>query len=153
MTTRERIEQDLTTAMKARDAAKLDVLRMLRAAIKNVEIDQRGAFEGAAMSDEDVVATVGKEVKKLRDALDQYAQGGRTDLVDKTRSEIAVMEAYLPQQLSDDELMHIVREEAEKSGVQSAKEFGKLMGAVMKRVQGRADGSRVKAAIDKTLSS
>jgi uncharacterized protein YqeY len=147
MNIREQIEKDYISAVKAKNAELVDTMRMLRAAIKNADIEKM-----AQQTEEEIVGVIGKEMKKLKDSVEQFVEGKREDLADKVKREIAVLEAYLPKQMSDEELLTIVKEEVEKLGVQTMKEFGKIMGAVMKRVQGLADGSRVKAAIEKILT-
>ncbi len=143
MNTRERIENDFTTAMKARAGATVSTLRMLRAALKNAEIDKMKPLEEA-----DVVDVIGKEVKKLRDAFDSYVAGKRDDLAENARTEIATLEAYLPAQLDDDALRAIVRAKAEGG---TAKDFGRIMNEVMKEAKGRADGSKVSRFVKEAL--
>ena len=124
----EQIKQDLVKVMKSKDAETTSVLRMLIAAVHNKEIALRdkGAVE---LSDEQALEVVSSEIKKRRDSVEAYAQGGRQDLVDKETSEIKILEKYLPEQTSDEELEKII---AEVIAV-SAADFGRVMGQVMAR--------------------
>ncbi len=148
MTTRERIEQDLTRELKARNASAVSTLRMLRAALKNAEIDKMKPLEEA-----DVVDVVGREVKKLRDGLDSFVAAGREDLAGPARQEIALMEAYLPAQLDDAGLAAIVRQKLQELGPLTEKDFGRLMKEVMKEAQGKAEGARVSKAVKDALAA
>jgi hypothetical protein len=142
----ERIETDYVAEAKARNASAVSVLRMLRAALKNARIDQGKDLDDAGS--EDIIA---KEVKKLRDALVTYRDGGRTDLAAQAESEIAIMEQYLPKQLDDTALGAIVSSVISGMPGVTAKDFGKVMSAVMAQAKGQADGGRVSAAVKKSL--
>lgn len=143
----ERIDADLKAGMKAKDERIVSVLRMLRAALKNAAIDK-----GKELAEEDVIAVLGSEAKKLRDAMQQFKDGGRADLVEQNEKELAIIEAYLPAQLSDDELKAIVTAKKAETGAESPKDFGKLMGAVMGATKGQAEGNRVSAMVKAALS-
>jgi uncharacterized protein YqeY len=147
MTTLERIDSDLKAGMKAKNERVVSVLRMLRAALKNVAIDK-----GKDLDEEDVIAVLGSEAKKLRDALQQFKDGGRADLVEQNEQELAVISAYLPAQLSDDELKAIVAAKKAETGAGSPQDFGKLMGVVMAATKGQAEGNRVSAMVKAALS-
>lgn len=147
MTTKERIEADYIKEFKAKNTPAIEALRMLRAAIKQIEVDSRKTLEEA-----DVVDIVGKEMKKLKDALDQFTSGGRADLVDKTKAEMSLLAAYLPQQLSDDELAVIVARVIAAAGEVTAKDFGRIMKEVMVEAKGQADGQKVSAAVKAALA-
>jgi hypothetical protein len=145
MTTRERIEADYIREFKARNTAAIDALRMLRAAIKSVEIDTRTTLDEAG-----IVDVVGKEMKKLKDALEQFAS--RADLADKTKAEMELLQVYLPAQLSDEDLRAVVAKVVAAAGEVSAKDFGKVMAEVMKEAKGKADGGKVSSAVKDALS-
>jgi len=137
MTLQERVQADIITAMKAKDAPTLQTLRQLSAAIKNAIIDHTGEF-----TDEDVVAVVSRQVKQLKDAIKDFAAGGRDDLVKQNEKEIAVLEVYLPEQLSDEELTALVKESVAETGALSPSDMGKVMGAVMgKSARSRGESS------------
>ncbi|MFC1639111.1 GatB/YqeY domain-containing protein [Patescibacteria group bacterium] len=147
MTTRERIENDLVAAVKGREASVVSTLRMLRSALKNAEIDKRGELD-----DDEVVAMVGKEVKKLEDSIKDFEKGDRRDLVDSARAEVETLKKYLPEPLSDEELRAIVEAKAAELGEVSPSDFGRVMKAVMAEAKGRADGGRVSALVKEKLS-
>lgn len=144
---RQRLDNDLITAMKARDAFAVSVLRMLRAAIQNAEIEKRGELD-----EDTILALMKSEVKRLRDALEQFRSGGREDLVEKNEKEIAFLEKYLPAQLNDDALRAIVKDVIAGSGEVTPKDFGRVMSAAMKEAKGQADGGRVRAFVKEMLS-
>lgn len=141
------MDNDLITAMKARDAFAVSVLRMLRAAIQNAEIEKRGELD-----EDTILALMKSEVKRLRDALEQFRSGGREDLVEKNEKEIAFLEKYLPAQLNDDALRAIVKDVIAGSGEVTPKDFGRVMSAAMKEAKGQADGGRVRAFVKEMLS-
>lgn len=147
------ITEDLKIAMKARDVASLACLRMLSSALKNVQIAKPldGAGGRAALTDDEALKIVQSEVKKLRDALADFERGGRQDLVEKTKAELAVIQKYLPAQMSDGELTALVSVKIAELGASDPGDLGRVVGAVMKTVAGKADGNRVKAAVQKAL--
>lgn len=147
MTTRERIEQDLTKELKARNASAVSTLRMLRAALKYAEIEKMKPLE-----ETDVIDVVGKEVKKLKDGLESYQSGGREDLAAQARQEIELLKAYLPEQLDDDGLKAIVRQKMASMGPLTDKDFGRLMKEVMEEAKGRAEGGKVSKAVKDALA-
>jgi len=138
MTLAERLNQDYVAAMKAGDGVRKDTLRLLRSAIKNAEIEQRGPLDDAA-----VLRVLQAQAKQRRDSIALFEQGGRADLVAAEAAELAVIEGYLPAQLSEAELEAIVRDHIASAGATSAADIGRFMGALMKAVQGRADGRQV----------
>lgn len=140
------IDQAKIAAMKEKNQEALSTLRMLSSAIKNAEIEKQ-----SALTDEEVQAVIARQVKQLRDANTDFQSSGRTDLVEKTNAEIALLETYLPAQMSDEELQAIVKATAEEMGVTAKADMGKLMGAVMKKVAGQADGNRVKEMVTAVL--
>jgi uncharacterized protein len=144
---RPRLQQDLIVAMKAKDKERRDTIRLLQSAIKQVEIDTREELQA-----EDVIAILHKEAKKRRESIEEYGKGGRDDLVAKERAEMAILEEYLPMQMSAEELTVIVKEVIAETGATSPKEIGKVMQPVMARVKGLADGKLVSQIVREQLS-
>lgn len=144
----DQMNHDLTTALKNRDQEKLDTLRMLRAAIKNEEIAL-----GRSLADEEVIKVLGRLTKQRNEAIEQYRRNGREETAQKEERERAILEKYLPEQFTDQELKIIVEEVLAGSGAESSQDFGKVMGLVMARVQGRADGTRVASIVRAALTT
>ncbi len=145
MSLRNQIKDDIKTAMKAKDTAKRDALRLLDSAMKQIEVDER-----KTLSDNDVLAIIAKQVKQRNDSAAQYKDAGRHDLLEKELAEIAVFEAYLPQQLSDDALHDAIKEIIAQTGATTMKDMGKVMGAAKSKIGHVADGKRINACV-KTL--
>jgi uncharacterized protein YqeY len=143
---RETIDADIKEAMKAGAKDKVSALRMLVAALKNKQIDKR-----RPLTDEEVADTVRSLIKQRRDSIEQFAKGGRQDLVDKETAEVAVLEVYLPQQLSREEIEKAVREIIAQTGAQGAKDMGKVMKALMPVLAGRADNKLVSELVKHAL--
>jgi len=150
-TLKERINNDIKVAMRAQDKNKLSVLRMLNSAIKDREIALR-AGKDVNLSDAQVIAVLSGEIKKRKDSAAAYERGGRGDLAGKERNEIKVLEKYLPEQMSDEELANIIRKTVEARRGASVQSFGEIMGQVMPRVAGKADGQKVAAIVKRILS-
>lgn len=148
MALQERLVEEMKEAMRNGQAAKVSTIRMIRAALKNREID-RG--KGRPLSDQDVLDVIQSGIKQRRDAIDQFRAGGRTDLVAKEEEEVAILRTFLPPSLSEQELADLVREVGVEVGASSAKDMGKIMKAIMSRVAGRADGGTVNAAVKRYL--
>lgn len=148
MTLKERIVQDMKQALRARDEARLRAIRMLQAAIQRQEIDERTTLDDGA-----VTATVQKLIKQSRDALEQFAKGGRDDLVAREKADIAAWQAYLPEQLGDEELAKLVADAIKETGAASMRDMGKVMGVLKPKVQGRADMGKVSAAVKAKLGT
>jgi len=146
MNLRETINQDVKTAMKAKDTKKRDALRLLMSAFKQIEVDER-----RELSDEDVIKIIQTQVKRRNDSATQYRDANREDLMQIELDEIAFYEAYLPTQLSDDELSNVVKAIIEKVGASSMKDMGKVMGMASKELAGSADGKRISAAVKSLL--
>ncbi|MBT7928912.1 GatB/YqeY domain-containing protein [Candidatus Peregrinibacteria bacterium] len=142
MNLQEQIQADIIVAMKAKENKKLTTLRGLTAAIKNAIIDHDGDF-----TNEDTEKIVARQVKQLKDAMKDFEAGGREDLVEQNKIEISVLETYLPEQMSDEELQEIVSQVIFETGASSPADMGKIMGKVMAKVQGKADGNKVKEAV------
>lgn len=148
MTLAEKITDNMKAAMKAKDSATLSTLRLLISAMKNKKIDVQHE-----LSDSEVQDVVKTQVKQLKDSIESFKAGGREDLVTSVQAEIVVLEQYLPTQMSDEQLVQIVKDVVEKSGATSKLDMGKVMGAAMAAVAGRADGSRVKGIVGSLLAS
>lgn len=148
MSVMERLDQDMKQAMKDRAALKLSVIRMVKAALKNEEINK-----GRLLSEDEVLTILTRELKQRRESLHEFEKAGRVELASKTREEIDVLSAYLPAQLSEDEIRDIVREGIAATNATSKKEMGKVMGAIMPKVKGRADGNLVQKIVSEELPS
>ena len=148
MSLMEQIEKDVITAMKAKDTVKLSTLRMLKSAVGNYLI----ASKKDKADDAEVLGMVAKQAKQRRESLESFEKAGRNDLADKEKAELAILESYLPKQLTDDELRAEVRKAIESSGAKSPADMGKLMKALMPSVQGKADGKRVQEAVKAILT-
>jgi uncharacterized protein YqeY len=144
----ERLNQDMKQAMKDKAAGKLSVIRMVKAALKNEEINK-----GRTLSEDEELTILTRELKQRRDSLHEFEKAGREDLAEKTREEIEVLIQYLPAQLSEDEIRQIVREAIAATGAASKKEMGKVMGAIMPKVKGKADGNLVQKIVSEELPS
>ncbi|MDB5999787.1 MAG: hypothetical protein JWP52_1486 [Rhizobacter sp.] len=147
MSLKDQITEDMKTAMRAKDSARLLTIRGLLAALKQKEVDERVTLDDAA-----VVAIVDKLIKQRKDSISQFGAAGRTDLVDKETAELAVLEAYLPQRLSADEITAEVAATVAELGATGPGDMGKVMGAVKTRLAGKADMALVSAAVKKALS-
>jgi uncharacterized protein len=143
---RENINTDIKTALKSGAKEKLSTLRMLSSALKYKQIDKR-----RELTEEEVTETVRTLIKQRRDSIEQFGKGGRQDLVDKETAEVAVLEAYLPQQLSSEELEAMVRDAVAQTGAQGAKDMGKVMKVLIPMAGGRADGKLVSELVKKAL--
>jgi uncharacterized protein len=146
MELRERIETDTKGALKAGAKEKVSTLRMLNAALKNKQIDKR-----RPLNEEEVIETIRSLIKQRKDSIEQFAKGGRQDLVDKETAEVLVLEAYLPAQLSREELELMVRDTVAQTGAQGARDMGKVMKALIPLVGGRADGKLVSELVKNAL--
>jgi uncharacterized protein len=146
MALKERITEDMKTAMRAGEKARLSTIRLALAAIKQREVDER-----ISLDDGQVLAVLEKMIKQRREAITQFQSGGRADLVDKESAEILVLQGYLPAQLSDAEIDTLIAEAIAATGAASIKDMGKVMGAVKPKVQGRADMGAVSARIKQKL--
>ncbi|MBQ1868027.1 GatB/YqeY domain-containing protein [Selenomonas sp.] len=142
MSLKEQLTNDMKEAMKNHDKDRLAVIRMVRGAIRQQEID--GQKE---LGDEDVIAVLSKEVKMRKDSMEEFKKGGREDLVEKTQAEIDVLMPYLPAQLSEEEVRELVKAAVEQTGAATPKDMGKVMGALMPKVKGRADGKLVNTIV------
>lgn len=148
MTSKQSLREDMTAAMRARDKVRTGTLRMALAAVTNAEVAGKAAKE---LTDDEVQQVIAKEAKKRREAAQAYDDAGRTELADTERAELAVLEEYLPKQLSDDELATLVADAISETGASGMAGMGQVMKAVQPKVAGRADGGRVAAAVKQAL--
>ncbi len=145
----ERISDDLKAAMKSGDKIRLETLRTLRAALQEKEIERRGS--GAPLSAEDELSVLTGASKKRRESIEMFQKGGRADLVEQEGKELAIIQEYLPKQLTEEEVQKVIREVMTQAGATSAADFGKVMPLVMKQLKGRADGRLVQELVKKSL--
>jgi uncharacterized protein YqeY len=150
MSLQKRIDEDLKNAMRAKNAGRLSVLRLLKAALKNAAIEKVGA-EGE-LSDADAVAVIRKQVKQRQDSIESFEKGGRADLAEKEKAEIAVLSNYLPQAMNAEELQKIVAETIAEVGATSRAQMGAVMKALQSKVAGRADGKTLSMEVARQLS-
>ena len=149
MSIKEKLVEDMKQAMKDKEAGKLrlSVIRMVRASIKNLEIDRKHE-----LSEDETLEVLAREVKMRRDAMEEFAKGNRPDLVENLRGELAILMDYLPQQLSEAEVRALVQEAVQATNASGPKEMGKVMAALMPKVKGRADGKLVNQLVRDALN-
>ncbi len=150
MTLQERVDSDLKEAMRAKDATKLGVLRMLKSAFKYAAIAKSGAE--AELSDAEAVQVIRKQVKQRQDSIESFEKGGRAELAEKEREELGILNTYLPQAMSADELAKVVRETIAEVGATSRAQMGAVMKALQAKVVGRADGKTLSAEVTRQLT-
>jgi hypothetical protein len=148
MSLKDTINEHMKEAMRSKDQPRLETIRMLRAAIQRREVDER-----IALDDGQVMAVIEKMIKQGRDAIEQFKQGARQDLADKEEAQIAVWKAYLPEPLSDAEIDKLIDAAIGETGATSAKDMGKVVGAVKAKVAGRADMGKVSGRIKEKLAA
>lgn len=149
MSLKDQLMADMKEAMKARAEGKerLSVIRMVRSAIKNIEINEK-----KDLSDDEVIEVIAREVKQRRDAIPDYENGNRLDIVEGLKHEIDILMGYLPRQLSEEEIRSIVSEVIAEVGATSPKDMGKVMGKLMPKVKGKADGKVVSKVVKELLA-
>ncbi len=135
-------------AMRARETVRLETIRLLRAAIQRREVDER-----IELDDAEVLSVVQKMIKQGRDAISQFDQGGRDDLVQKEAATLAILETYLPEQLDEAKLKELIDQAVKETGAQTVRDMGKVMGWIKPRVQGRADMGALSGTIKQKLSA
>ena len=150
MTIQQRLDSDLKDAMRAKDAAKLGVLRMLKAAVKNAAIEKGGAT--AELDDAEATQVIRKQVKQRQDSIESFENGGRPELAAKEKEELAMLNAYLPQAMSADELAAAVRETIAETGATSRAQMGAVMKALQTKIAGRADGKTLSQEVQRQLA-
>lgn len=148
MTLKERIQSDMKAAMKAGDKHRLKVVRLILAAIKQIEVDTRAELDDAAVN-----AVLTKMVKQRRDSVEQFTAGDRKDLADVEQAEIEVLEGYLPEPLDDDALDALIDDAIAKTGAESVRDMGKVMGIVKSAAAGRADMGKVSGRVKARLGA
>lgn len=146
MTLKDRLTNDLKEAMKNKEQVRKSVVTLIRAGIKQCEVDNR-----QELTDEDIISLISKQLKQRKDALSDFEKANRTDLIEQTNQEIAILENYLPEQLDDVGLKEIITKVVEEVGATSMKDMGKVMAKTISLVQGRADGKRINAMVKQIL--
>lgn len=139
MSLKEQINQDLKLAMKAKDKLQLDVLRMVKAAIQGAEIEKK-----EALTAEEEMTILAREAKQRTQSIAEFIKAGRQELVDKTQAELAILQTYLPKQLTAEEVTQAIAAKAQAIGAETKADFGKLMGQVMQDLKGQADGGLIR---------
>lgn len=147
MSLKDKLLADLKLAMKNKEKIKKDTIQMVRAAVLQVEKDKK-----VVLSDEDILGVIAKELKKRKSALPDYKKSNRQDLIDNLNIEIEILSKYLPEQISEEELEHIVKEVIEEINATSMKDMGKVMAAIMPKTKGCADGNLVSTIVKKFLT-
>ena len=145
----QRVDSDLKTAMREKNATKLGVLRLLKAAIMNAAIEKSGAQ--GELGDADAIQVIRKQVKQRQDSIESFEKGGRPELVAKEKEELSILQSYLPQTMSFDEISKVVRETIAEVGASSKAQMGVVMKALQAKVAGRADGKSLSAEVQKQL--
>ncbi|HWY50217.1 MAG TPA: GatB/YqeY domain-containing protein [Chthoniobacterales bacterium] len=146
----ERVDSDLKTAMREKAATKLGVLRMLKAAVTNATIEKGGA--DSKLTDAEAIQVIRKQVKQRQDSIESFEKGGRTELAAKEKEELSILQSYLPQGMSADEISKVVRETITEVGASSKAQMGAVMKALQAKVAGRADGKTLSAEVQRQLS-
>ncbi len=152
MSIKNQIIEDITEAMKAKAKDRLQVLRSLKARLMEKEISERKGGE-AELTDEQAIEVLMKAAKQRKESIEQFEQGSRQDLADKEKEELKIIEAYLPEMLSEDEIRRIVKERISAIGAAGMQDMGKVMGPVMGQLKGQADGSLVSKVVKEELNS
>ena len=146
----ERVDSELKTAMREKNAIKLGVLRMLKAALTNAIIEKGGA--DSKLTDAEAAQVIRKQVKQRQDSIESFEKGGRSELAAKEKEELSILQSYLPQAMSADEISKVVRETIAEVGASSKAQMGAVMKALQAKVAGRADGKTLSAEVQKQLS-
>ena len=145
---KKRIQDEMKTAMKAREKRRLGIIRLILAAVKQREVDER-----IELDDTQILAVLDKMVKQRRDSIDQFEKAGRTDLAEQEAFEISVLKEYLPEALSEEEIAALIKEAIASTGAESIKDIGKVMGVIKPKAQGRADMGAISAVVRQQLGS
>ena len=149
---KDRISEDIKTAMKAKDKLRLETVRSIKKFILEKEVSLRPQGQ-ESLTETQEIEVLAQQAKQRRDSIEQYRQAGRDDLADKEAEELAIIEEYLPGQLSDEEVAAVIEEIIAKTGATSAKDMGKVMGPVMQQLKGRADGQKIQAIVKEKLNN
>jgi uncharacterized protein YqeY len=147
---REKLSEDLKNAMKSGDKIRLEVVRMLQTMLRRREIERKG--EGKELTEEDEIQVIKSEIKKRKEAIELFEKGGRIDLAEKEKRELEILNEYLPKQMSEEEIRGFVEKIIQETGAVGQKDFGKVMGLVMRELKGKADGSLVQKIVKEKLS-
>jgi uncharacterized protein len=148
MTLQEKIQSHLSDAMRSKDALRLSVLRMMKSAVKNKEVDKMKALDEG-----EVIAVLNSLVKQRKESVEQFRKGGREELAQKEEAEIKIIEEYLPAAATEDDVQHAIQEALQETGAASIKDMGRVMKATMARLAGKtADGARVSQLVKEKLS-
>lgn len=150
MSLAEKINQDFLTAFKAKQDTEVSVLRMLKASLTNKEIEKK-LPKGDKLSDDDILAVIKSEIKKRKDSSLSYSQAGRNDLSEQEDKEVVILDKYLPEQMSEDEVKNIIVQVIKETGASGPADFGKVMGAVMVKTKNQADGQIVSKIVKEEL--
>jgi len=151
MSLQKQVHDDMIDAMKSGNQDKRDVLRLVENAIKKKQIEAKNREE--SLSDEDVLTLISGQIKQRKESISQYEKAGRTDLSEKERIELDILSKYLPEQMNEEDVRQIVEEVIEQVRASSPQDMGKVMGVVMSKVKGRADGGQVRDIVQKTLNA
>ena len=151
MTLRDKLEDDIKDSMRRREQARVDALRFLKFAVQAVEKERRDTLD--TLDDQSMTEVVSKQVNDRRDSVKAFRDGGRTELADKEAFELTVLEEYLPPQLSEEEIVALVRQVVAEVGATSPRDRGKVMGRLMPQVRGKADGAEVNRLTSELLDS
>ena len=146
MSLKQKLQEDLKSSMKNKDTNKKSVITLIRASIKQYEVDNR-----VELGDEEITDLIAKQLKQTRDSRDEFAKAGWEDLVEKADAEIEILKEYLPQQLSEEELNEIVISTISEVGATSMKDMKNIMSSIMPKVKGRADGKLINELVKKNL--
>lgn len=155
MSLRDKIQQDLNRSIKKREELTSSVLRMILAAILNKEKEKRYKLKeekDVYLTDEEIIEVIVSEAKKRKEAISEYKKGGRQDLSDKEEREAGILQKYLPEQLSEEDVRKLVEEALDETGAKEIKDMGKVMAVLMPRVKGRSDGNTVSGIVKEALS-
>lgn len=147
MTLEDRLQEDLYRALRAGDSVRVSTIRLARAAIHNAQIER-----GRPLTDDEIQEVLGREAKRRREAIEMFAKGGRDDLVSKESLELAILTQYLPEGMTEDELRTIVADAIAQVGAKDRRDIGRVMGVVMPKVKGRAEGQAVNRIVQEMLS-
>ena len=142
----EKLSDDYKEALKAGDKSRVSILRMIKAAVKNKEIEK-----GSSLTDDEIYAILRSFVKRASESIEQFSKAGRTDLAEKEKEELLIMRGYLPRQLGEDEIRKLVKEVISETGASGMKDMGKVMKAVMAKTKGQVDGRLVNTIVKETL--
>ncbi|HHY91111.1 MAG TPA: GatB/YqeY domain-containing protein [Clostridiales bacterium] len=147
MSLKERLMSDFKESMRQKDSLRKSVITMIRAAIKQAEIDNK-----KELNDQEIQEIISKQVKQRKEAMEDFIKGNREDLVEQTKAEIEILTGYLPRQLTEEEIFQVVKQVIDETGASSIKDMGKVMPAVMEKVKGQADGKTVNSIVKQLLS-